>query len=87
MTYDLIKYECTCQDGMYEVNDAHRTGNQIELSDSPTSVEVIRAIKSADWLHKPINNKTLEVDLDNEAIYIRIRKSGKWLFELRPIKD
>jgi len=71
----------------WEVNDAHYTGDEVEFSARPTLREILKALKQVGVCAKSCQLRWLDIDTDNTDIYIRQRSNGKWLWELRKIRD
>lgn len=76
-----IKGECG-----WEVNDAHYTGREVELSENAQLPEIMAALKKADLLKKHITRRSLSLDDYNEgySYFLRSSRTGEWLWELRP---
>jgi hypothetical protein len=73
--YNVIRNDCIrSREGGYEVNDAHYTGQLIEVPDEPNADDVIKAIRKAGWLdHYP--KKHIQVEFhDGGSIDIAATK-------------
>lgn len=84
MLYQVINLENVGNDkDGYEVNDAHFTGQTIELSDSPQVADVLKAMKECGVMRSFVNRNHITCDFTGDSIFIQAR-SGMWLWELRP---
>jgi hypothetical protein len=85
MVYLVISlYNISDGHGGFEVNDARDTGLEVEL-ESPTRKNVVQALKGVDMLAKSVQLRWVEIDEeDNGSIFIKTKRSGKFLYELRP---
>ena len=86
--YKVVNYtNIMGSEGMWEVNDAHFTGDEIELSEDATGRDVMNALKEAGVCTKNCQLRWLEIDMGSEDIYIRQASNGKWLWELRMVRE
>jgi hypothetical protein len=65
----------------YEVNDRYHLDN-LELSDNATEKELVKILKSMDYLKKTVKMKQLKIDWDEDYTTIDSAKTGKPLFQL-----
>lgn len=82
ISYSNIMGECG-----YEVNDAHYTGQEVELPEEYTLLDIVKALKTAEVCGKKVQRRWLDIDNEHMDIYIRQRSNGKWLWELRLIRE
>jgi hypothetical protein len=85
--YKVINYSNIMGECGYEVNDAHYTGQEVELPNPPTLRQIMDALKGAEVCGKHCQLRWLDIDNEHTDIYIRQRSNGKWLWELRLIRD
>ncbi|MCI0556974.1 MAG: hypothetical protein MN733_00645 [Nitrososphaera sp.] len=82
-TFDVIDYDVWGnEDDGYFVNDYFPTGSQVTLSERQLSNDnlLVKALAKKITFHKASN---LEIDGDDEIIYVNAASTGKPLFELR----
>ena len=69
----------------WEVNDAHYTGDEIELADTKIAT-IMRALKACGQLAKHVTRQAIYIDWESSgetSIMIRRKKNHAWLWELR----
>jgi hypothetical protein len=90
-TYDVVSYDVwgNEKDG-WEVNDSHKTGMTVELTDEPTDRQVIEALKEVGYVNKYAKMAAFCFDYNNNVasddIYVELA-NGKPFCELRKVID
>lgn len=84
MLYELITYDIWGnEDEGYEVNDVFRTGDLIEVNETMTDNDIIRAMIEAGLCNTNALNK-IEIEGELEySLYARWKETCKPAFELR----
>ena len=90
MEYEIIEYDVWGNkvDG-YEVNNAFRTGNMVEIDiDNDSDKTIIKKLKDAGYLAKGLHTTSFEIDGDEYGLYVNCVKqefNGFYpVCELRP---
>ncbi|MCI0557576.1 MAG: hypothetical protein MN733_03700 [Nitrososphaera sp.] len=84
-TFDIIRYDlCGNEGDEYFINESFRTGIQVTLSDRQVSDNnlLVKVLANKVTCHK-VSNLEIDVDSDDEIIYVNESSTGKPLFELR----
>jgi hypothetical protein len=71
--------------GSFEVNDAHYTGDTVELEE-PTLANVLQALKDIGRLKSQHQARHFEIAESDDAgsLTLRRKSDGYWFYELRP---
>jgi len=83
--YKLVSYDVwgNDEDG-YEVNDAHFTGDIIELETGMTDEGIIDKLKEEGWVKETVKNDEIRIDGEEEySLYFVYEPMEYPMFELR----
>jgi hypothetical protein len=70
----------------FEVNDAHYTGQELEIhNDTPTIHEALARLKELGMLNDKANSLNVYIEEEDalNSISLREQKTGRWLYEFR----
>lgn len=86
--YKIVHLDNVMGECGWEVNDAHFLGDTIELHHKHIEDDKLLVAELRDAGFLPPRTKYTQIDVegnDGFSIWLRERKSGMWLYELRPI--
>ena len=82
--WELISYDVWGNiDSGYEVNDIYNTGRVVEIINDEDDNQVLDALKALDVVHADVTVDELELDGDEEVIYVNDAGSSYPMCELR----
>jgi hypothetical protein len=89
VTYEVISLDVIGNDKEgYEINDAHTTGREVELPESPSLDETLTGLRAVGEFDRRAHIKTVswspEVEHGSEELTLVRRRNGKPLLTLRP---
>lgn len=69
----------------YEVNDIYPSQGRVTFYNDATNTEIVSAMKRGGFIRPGIHTRSIQIEGDEEIVYLNVARTGKPVFELRAV--